>query len=248
MARVPIAMTAGRHASTSARRFAAKSAPRWERMGSPVIPAELDAETYLYGRWGYVLNRCQGPNGEDWFSSRWQMLDDMRARYGFGIPFASTVTAIARRSPHGVVEIGAGLGYLAQRLSAAGVDVLAYDVAPPVGANHHNNYFGPSSGLWAPVLVGGSEMLESVDPRRTLVLSWPPLGSDMALHCLRGFRGRIIAYIGEGRGGADANDAFFDALDDGWAAVETQSVIRLPDLHDHLTIYERRRPAEHARP
>jgi hypothetical protein len=63
---------------------------------------------------------------------------------------------------------------------------------------------------------------------RVLLLVYPPPGSDMAVQCARAYadlkqNDHTILYVGEGRGGATANDAFFDYLEssstttaDGW--------------------------------
>ena len=66
---------------------------------------------------------------------------------------------------------------------------------------------------------------------RVLVLVYPPAGSDMALEAARAYdeipitttseskvrNSKILVYVGEGRGGANANDAFFDYLEqNGW--------------------------------
>jgi hypothetical protein len=52
---------------------------------------------------------------------------------------------------------------------------------------------------------------------RVLLLVYPPPDSDMAVEAVRSYdqvNGHTIVYVGEGRGGANANDAFFDYLED----------------------------------
>lgn len=57
---------------------------------------------------------------------------------------------------------------------------------------------------------------------RVLLLVYPPAGSDMALTAVKAYdeintANKIVVYVGEGRGGANANDAFFDYLEsNGW--------------------------------
>jgi hypothetical protein len=53
---------------------------------------------------------------------------------------------------------------------------------------------------------------------RALLLVYPPPASDMAVQCARAYGQLVqadhtILYVGEGRGGATANDAFFDYLE-----------------------------------
>jgi hypothetical protein len=53
------------------------------------------------------------------------------ASYTLSVPTEPALGAIAEASPHGVVEVGAGTGYWARLLHDCGVDVVAYDLAPP---------------------------------------------------------------------------------------------------------------------
>lgn len=46
---------------------------------------------------------------------------------------------------------------------------------------------------------------------RTLLLVYPG-PNDMASSCLKEYRGNCILYVGEPRGGVNANDEFFSAL------------------------------------
>ena len=52
-------------------------------------------------------------------------------RYGFAVPTDAALDAIVACSPRGVLELGAGAGQWAALLARRGVDVVAYDVAPP---------------------------------------------------------------------------------------------------------------------
>ena len=47
--------------------------------------------------------------------------------------------------------------------------------------------------------------------KRTLLLVYPG-PNEMALNCLKEYRGSRILYVGEPRGGVNANDEFFSAL------------------------------------
>lgn len=107
---------------------------------------------------------------------------------------------IADHSPHGVVEVGAGLGYWARLLADRGVDVVAYDIAPPPSPD--NRWF---AGVhpWFPV-AAADERVVAEHPDRTLVLIWPTprqtWGADAALlHAASG--GRRLVYVGEPPGG-----------------------------------------------
>lgn len=150
-------------------------------------------------------------------------------RYSFAIPDDAAVAAIAALSP--LVEMGAGTGYWASLLAAAGADIVAYDQRP--GRNDytdHEPYFQVSLGVAADA---------ERHPDRTLFLCWPPM-TGMAAKCLAHYRGQRLAYVGEGVGGCCADEAFFAALDREWCEVARQEIPRWQYMRDELYIYERK--------
>ena len=55
----------------------------------------------------------------------------LRRAYAWGVPSANALRAIAKASPHGIVEVGAGTGYWAHLLQDLhGVSVRAFDSHP----------------------------------------------------------------------------------------------------------------------
>lgn len=91
--------------------------------------------------------------------------------------------------------------------------------------------------------------VESVDPlplsRRccytaiSLLLVYPPPG-DMALRCLHEYRGDTLVYVGEGRGGANASDEFFDGLDAEWDVKNILDLDPFPQCFERLFLLRRR--------
>ena len=121
------------------------------------------------------------------------------ASYGFAVPDERALRMIADHAPAGVVEIGAGLGYWARLLHERGVEVVAYDVAPPPSAE--NRWFADRS-PWFPVQPG-DERAVIAHARRTLLLVWPTRNEGWAadaaeLHHASG--GRRLVYVGEDPG------------------------------------------------
>eukprot|EP00873_Tetraselmis_striata_P005033 jgi/Tetstr1/425297/TSEL_015748.t1 len=146
--------------------------------------------------------------------------DRYMARFGCAAWTDEAMEAIARFSP--LIEIGAGKGQWEAELSRRGVDVVAFDngVAlptpelPPVGR-----------------VAEGDHTQLAHHPRRTLLLVYPE--GDMAMQCLQEYRGEVLLYVGEGRGGVTASAPFFDALEAGWRA---EAVIPLAPFREN---YER---------
>lgn len=123
---------------------------------------------------------------------------------------AWTPDALALCASHSpLVELGAGAGQWARALVALGADVAAYDD----GSEVPQAVRGLST---EHVQLGGVEALrDQANQGRTLLLVYPPPG-PMASESLRAYRGKLLLYVGEGRGGYNADRHFFDALEAGW--------------------------------
>lgn len=112
-------------------------------------------------------------------------------RYSYVYPDERVLEMLSALGP--LVEIGAGTGYWAGRLRSRGVDIVAFDLAPP-NLDKYNRYHGRTP-AWSPVLTGDQTILPEYSDR-ALFLCWPPLFSDLG-SCLSFYRGRLVAYIGD---------------------------------------------------
>lgn len=133
--------------------------------------------------------------------------DGFIARFGFSVPDRRAVEAIARSSPNGVVEIGAGTGVWARVLDDAGVKVDAFDLHPPPS---EENFWFAGSEPWFPVLRADHRVVEQF-AERTLLLAWPTRTEIWAAEVLEMYHragGRCVAYIGEGPGGRTGDEVF----------------------------------------
>ena len=121
-------------------------------------------------------------------------------RYAYGIPTDTVLDAVIAVSPAGVVELGAGTGYWARLLHDRGVDVVAYDVAPPEsGANR----FVDTTAAWFPVRRGDADVVADHADRALLVV-WPTWNETWAGDAAARFHaagGHTLIYVGEGPGG-----------------------------------------------
>ncbi|KAG8457598.1 hypothetical protein KFE25_003752 [Diacronema lutheri] len=89
------------------------------------------------------------------------------------------------------------------------VDVIAFDDGSDVPIAVRAHAIGH-------VRRGGPEVLRTAEAAgRTLLLVYPPHGG-MACACLERYKGDTLLYVGEARGGYNADDAFFDALEARW--------------------------------
>ncbi|MGI9145736.1 MAG: hypothetical protein ACR2IK_04170 [Chloroflexota bacterium] len=157
-------------------------------------------------------------------------------RYAFGVPNRAGLEVIARHAP--IVELGAGTGYWAYLLQNRGVDIVAYDLAPP---DQTSNAYQFEPRTWTSVLRGGVEVLDQYSAR-ALFLCWPGYRDTFAQEALERFAGNVLIYVGERAGGHTASDTFFDRLDREWAPGEQVAIPRWVGADDCLMIYYRREP------
>jgi hypothetical protein len=128
----------------------------------------------------------------------------------------------------GVVDFGAGNGYVAHLLADRGVDVLAID----------NWISGKPERLWHPVRTGSHELLAGTQDR-VLLLSWPPRANPMAMRALRAWNGTHLIYAGEILRGT-ADPAFHRELAENWHMAERIKVPQWRNRSDAIFLFERR--------
>jgi len=177
----------------------------------------------------------------------------MRRRYSYALPDEDLVRRIAGDSP--IVEVGAGLGYWAWLLRQAGAEVRATDVRPPAQyfdargrlcatpgrrPGRPNEWFDTRPAWTRVEVADAAEAAAAAPETAALLIVWPPYADQMAASALRAFRGAVVWYVGEGRGGACADDAFFDALEESWEPDELHALIRFPGLRDWAGRWRRR--------
>lgn len=201
------------------------------------------AEDAYFGRWRQVAQTDPIEANR-----RMYAIDQLRCQYAWAIPTLDAIQAIARYSP--ILEIGAGTGYWASILRAYGVNIVAYDAAPPTTPQHNNPYhvgfagdrsrpaFVPGT-TFTEVLEGDASVVARYGASRTLFLCWPPYDDPMAYDCLRAYQGSSVIYIGEGRGDGTGDDAFHALLEQEWHQTERVELPHWDGTHDKLTVWVR---------
>lgn len=135
------------------------------------------------------------------------------ATFAFALPTGPALLAVADASPSGVVEVGAGTGYWARLLHDRGVDVVAFDLAPP--PSPANPWFAGVA-PWHPVRVGDETAVDR-HARRTLLVVWPTRNEDWGAAAVARFAaagGRTVAFVGEAVGGRTGDDRLHALLGD----------------------------------
>jgi len=187
--------------------------------------------------------------------STWDERERCCRQYCWAVPDPASCAFVAQWLSLRAVEIGAGTGYWAWQIAQMGVDIVAYDEAPPdqAATNHwhsprdaEDRFIGELRACYFPLQVGGPEQLTD-HADRALFLCWPPFDSPilikrqtMASACLTAYRGRRLVYIGEGQGGCTGDDTFFEDLGNNWVEVAQHRPVQWVGVHDWIRVYERR--------
>lgn len=172
----------------------------------------------------------------------------LQSTYAYAIPSPETLDWVAEFSAdRQVIEVGAGRGYWAALLSRSGIEIDAYDIAPP--ANADNPSFARAPGQkdsWHPVNAMQSlRCMNGELANSTLFLCWPAgWGSTMASDTLASFErsgGKRLIFIGELQGGKTGDEKFFDSLAAGWNLLsEDASFVSWWNLNDVAQCWVRR--------
>lgn len=190
---------------------------------------------------------------------------ELLRRYAWAVPHARALDTIARWSPAGVVEVGAGGGYWAYELQRRGVDVVAYDPAPPGGAEESTWHAGHA---WTAVHLG-DHTAAAEHPDRTLLMVWPSYDEPWGRQAVEAYRGDTVIYVGEGPGGCTGDGGLHALLGDSgtcwhhdgsyneqpcpddcpgnaaplFGEVESVAIPQWWGIHDRLEVYRRKEEA-----
>lgn len=104
-----------------------------------------------------------------------------------------------------VLEVMAGGGWIAKAMHKHGVEIIATDNFSWAGVQHKEQPVFPVECL------GAIEAVEKYCVAEVLLISWPPYESRDIIDVCNAWRTkRPIIYIGEGYGGRNAPEEFFD--------------------------------------
>ena len=153
-------------------------------------------------------------------------------RYGCATYNSEVLTKISSTAlnKRGVIEIGAGNGQWARVLASSQYkfDIISFDnmYSLPLNTSLYHARTKPAHDFFSKAIMQGDErVLLKTSPAfkeivgRVLLIVFPDSG-DMARNCLRNYKeaseeNDTFIYVGEGRGGANGDEAFFDMLEGG---------------------------------
>jgi hypothetical protein len=158
-------------------------------------------------------------------------------KYSWAIPTREVIDTIYNAtSGKSILEVGAGNGFWASLLTKRGSTIIPTDSFESHGFTQDNTFM-PIENLEAVQAIQAHPECEA------LMLVWPPYDTDMAEKALKAFKGSTVIYIGEGHGGCNANDAFFNELHKNWDELRTDDDACVPNwdgIHDYLQVHQRK--------
>lgn len=178
-----------------------------------------------------AFNTIPPPHENEWLwrgAKRYELV----ARYAWSVPTDQAIRVIAAQPD--IVEMGAGTGYWASLVAAAGGRIRCYDLyqGEENEFRHRVQYY--------PIERRGVEVLRTdAKDCQTLLLSWPPYDDSFGHQCVRSFRGKWIVFIGEEEGGCTGDDKMFRRLRRDWKELWYVKLPQWPGMHDGMTVYER---------
>jgi hypothetical protein len=161
-------------------------------------------------------SRWDGNMVVDWLFGASVQRRELVARYAWTVTDPATVAFVAEHAGPAVLDPMAGTGYWPSLLEQQGIDVAAYDAAPP-GAPGADNVWHRDATTWVPVLASHAPDVAAVHGAdRSLLLAWPPYDQPDGADTLRAYPGSRVIYIGESEGGCCGDDAMFAQFASDW--------------------------------
>lgn len=172
-----------------------------------------------------ITGRKSGETLDDIFAIRWHFV----SRYSYALPTREAINWMAGVGP--ILEVGAGKGFWAACVAAAGGDIVAFEP----------DYFSDSHFKTVRAMAGEVEA-EHAD--RILFLCWPPYDNPMAADSLRAYLaagGERLIYIGEADGWSTGTREFFEQIRGNFDREPCPSIPSWPGTEDSLYYFRRRR-------
>ncbi|CAE8642675.1 unnamed protein product [Polarella glacialis] len=162
-------------------------------------------------------------------------LKQRRQAYGNVKWTEAAMQSLVKHSP--IVEVGAGEGQWQAELLRRGAGVTAFDDFSSPGRWSGEADARPLLVPQASVQKADAEDAVRRSRGRTLLLVYPPPG-PMAARCLSQYIGDVLIYVGEGRGGVNADNTFFDLLGS-WGLEDAISLETLPGSFEKMYVLRR---------
>lgn len=148
---------------------------------------------------------------------------------GFTIVTPSLLSIVESYQP--IVEVFAGTGYFNTLALECDIDIVSFD-----------NLRWQRAGTYEGNKVRRADAVEAIEtyPDRNVYFSWPPLNEPHAYHAAKAMKkDRYLLCVSEGRGGACADDDFYDYLDSNFEFISKHNIPQFEGINDYLHIHKK---------
>jgi hypothetical protein len=206
--------------------------------GTPVPPFNEIIERYgtpFLGSRGWFLQHYGDAARKDFtehYNDIMQLLmvrEVAIAKYGFVLPSAELLDALAQYQP--MVEIGAGTGYMTRLMRHRGIDVVGTDI--------NDEAYSFACGAWDPL----QEKLTAIEAvryysERTVFCAWPSLHEDWFHKALKAMsKGQRLIAVEED---ACATEAAWTYLQRKFDYIRNVDIPAWPSVHDSCAAWKKR--------
>ena len=165
---------------------------------------------------------------------RYDSREKFRTGVSWHVPTQSLIDLLKAHSP--LVSVGSGFAYTESIAKEQGADIIPTDLKP-----NSSNGWCRDGKFFCDV-----EEIEAVDAvkkykDRNIFMAWPPYDTSMAYDvALAMTPGTHLIYVGEGWGGCNGDDQFFEYLRDQFEEIDDLEIPRWFGLNDYCSVYQKK--------
>lgn len=169
------------------------------------------------------------------FSSDYMKKYDSREKFRVGVswhvPTQFLIDLMKKHSP--LVSVGSGFAYTESLAIEQGVDIIPTDLSPNV-----NNKWCREGKFFCEVEEIDAVFAVNKYQDRNVFMAWPPYDTSMAYDvAFTMLPGQCLIYIGEGYGGCNGDDQFFDYLENHFEEIDRLTIPQWFGLHDYCSVH-----------
>jgi hypothetical protein len=165
---------------------------------------------------------------------RYDSREKFRTGVSWHVPTQSLIDLLKSHSP--LVSIGSGFAYTESIAKGQGADIIPTDINPNSGNGWCRNgeYFCDVEEIEA---VSAVKKYKD----RNVFMAWPPYDTSMAYDvALNMVPGSYLIYVGEGWGGCNGDDQFFEYLNNQFEETNYLAIPKWFGLNDYCSVYRKK--------
>ena len=160
--------------------------------------------------------------------------EEFRKGISWHIPTNDLIDTLKKYSP--IVSVGCGFAYTEKLAEKEGANIILTDISPDL-----DNKWCKNDSINFPdgILKMDAKSAVKSFKDRNVFMAWPPYDNEMAYKVANAMEvGKYLIYVGEGHGGCNGDDNFFNLLYKNFEEVDDD--INIPSwegIHDEVRVY-----------